>query len=328
MQNKIPFLVILIALCTLSSVNLKADETESKYSWPIEIESDDGFVTTLYQPQLESFEANVLEGRMAVTIKPPEKEMIFGAVWFKARMLTDLDNRTVLLEKMDIIKTHFPDMVNEENVEKFSKLLSEEMESWNLEMSLDRILASLDEVENLKQLSDDINNDPPAIYFRTTPAMLMMIDGEPILKKDEDSGLEYVVNTPYFIVKDTKKDNYYITDGNFWYTSKEILRGWEATKKPPSKVKKFAKDNIEDTEPDSIAQSYTEAPELIIETKAAELILAGGEIDYKPIEGTSLLYVANSESDIIMDINSQNHYILIAGRWYHSSSLQDGDWKF
>ncbi|MCD4723429.1 MAG: sulfur globule family protein [Bacteroidales bacterium] len=317
-------IMILLNACFFAD----AQEDENQFSWPIEIESEGGFVTTLYQPQLESFEANVLEGRMAVTIKPPEKEMIFGAVWFKARMSTDKENRTVLLEKMNIIKTHLPDMVDEEKANKFSELLSVEMESWNMEMSLDRILASLEEVENLNQLSDQINNDPPAIYFRTTPAMLMLIDGEPILKKDEDSGLEYVVNTPFFIVKDTKKENYYITDGNFWYTSNEILKGWEETKKSPSKVKKFAKDNIEEQEPDSIAESYTEAPELIIETKSAELILVGGEIDYKPIEGTSLLYVANSENDIIMDIDSQNHYILIAGRWYYSKSLEDGDWKF
>ncbi len=317
-------IVILFGACLMAG----AQEDENQLTWPIEIESEGGFVTTLYQPQLESFEANILEGRMTVTIKPPEKEMIFGAVWFKARMSTDLDKRTVLLEKMGIIKTHFPDMMDEEKISRFSELLSAELESWNLEMSLDRILASLNEVENLKQLSDQINNDPPAIYFRTTPALLIMIDGEPILKKDEDSGLEYVVNTPFFIVKDSKNEDYYITDGNFWYTSKEILKGWEATKKPPSKVKKFADNNIEEQEQDSIAQSYTEAPELIIETKSAELIMVGGQIDYKPIEGTSLLYVANSESDILMDIDSQNHYILIAGRWYNSKSLEDGDWKF
>ena len=317
-------IMILINACCIAG----AQEDDNQLSWPIEIESDEGFITTLYQPQLESFEANILEGRMAVTIKPPEKEMIFGAVWFKARMSTDKENRTVLLEKMSIIKTHFPDMVDKEKASKFSELLSVEMESWNLEMSLDRILASLNEVENLKQLSDQINNDPPAIYFRTTPAILMMIDGEPILKKDEDSALEYVVNTPFFIVKDTKNENYYVTDGTFWYTSDEILKEWEATKKVPSKVKKFAEDNIVEQEPDSIAQSYAEAPELIIETKAAELIMVGGQIEYKPIENTSLLYVANSESDILMDIDSQNHYILIAGRWYYSKSLEDGDWKF
>jgi hypothetical protein len=29
-----------------------------------------------------------------------------------------------------------------------------------------------------------------------------------------------------------------------------------------------------------------------------------------------------------MDINSQNHYILLAGRWYYSKSLNDGEWIF
>jgi len=305
-----------------------SQEEKDQLSWPIEIESDSGYITTLYQPQLESFEADIIEGRMAVTIKPPAKEMIFGALWFKARMATDLDNRTVVLEKMDITKTYFPDIVNEGNITRFTNLLESEIESWDLEMSLDRILASLDEVENLKELSDQINNKPPDIYLRTSPTILMLIDGEPKLKEDEDSGLEYVVNTPSFIVKDTKKEDYYITDGNFWYTSKEILTGWKETTKPPSKIKKFAKDNMEEIEPDSLAQSLTEAPELIIDTKAAELIFIDGEVDYKPIESTSLLYVDNTESDIIMDINSQNHYVLLAGRWYFSKSLKDGDWTF
>jgi hypothetical protein len=254
--------------------------------------------------------------------------MIFGALWFRARLETDLDNRTVLLEKMEIIKTHFPNIVEDEKISNFSELLSAEIESWNLEMSLDRILASLDEVENLKELSDQINNDPPEIYFRNTPAILMTIDGDPILSKDEGSGLEYVVNTPFFIVKDPKKDNYYISGGPFWYKSTEILQGWEETSKVPSKIKKLAEESIEDPELDSISQSYTEAPELIMVTKPAELILVDGETDYQAIEGTSLLYVANSESDIIMDINSQSHYVLLAGRWYYSKTLQDGDWTF
>jgi hypothetical protein len=299
-----------------------------KLSWPIEIESEKGIITTLYQPQLESFQNNDLEGRMAVTIKVPEEDLIFGAMWYRARLETDLDNRTVLLEKMEIIKTHFPDVMDEEKIRNFSELLSEEIESWNLEMSLDRILASLNEVENLKELSDQINNDPPQILFRNSPAILMMIDGEPILGKDEGSGLEYVVNTPFFIVKDPKKKDHYIHGGPFWYTSTEITTGWEETKKVPSKIEKFAEESIDDPEIDSISQSYTEAPELIVTTTPAELILVDGEIDYQAIEGTSLLYVANSESDIIMDINSQSHYVLLAGRWYYSKSLQDGDWTF
>jgi len=286
------YLIILIALITFPFVSLLADDPEADYSWPIEIESEDGFVTTLYQPQLESFHEDILEGRMAVTIKPPEKELIFGALWFKARMATDIENRTVVLEKMDIIKTHFPDLVDEETSSKFTELLSSEMESWNLEMSLDRILASMAEVENLKVLSDEINNDPPSIYFRTSPAVLMMIDGEPIIKEDEETKIEYVVNTPFFMVKDPKKDKYYVKGGPFWYVSTEMLKGWEETSRVPSKVKKFAEKYADAEEQDSVAQSYTEAPELIVETKAAELVMVDGEIDYKPIEGTSLLFIS------------------------------------
>ncbi len=322
--------IILLTICFILSVlnnGLHSQNDEMGKKWPIEIESK-GYVTTLYQPQLEAFKDNILEGRMAITIKPSDKDMIFGAVWFKAKMSTDLDSRTVLLEKMDILRTHFPEMVDSSKIEKFSGLLSKEIESWNLEMSLDRLLAGLEEVEDMNKLSDQINNDPPHIYFRTKPAVLMMIDGEPIMKEDEKSGIEYVVNTPFFIARESSKDDYYIAGGRFWYVSDNITSGWKETTKVPSKIMKFAESSQQDKEPDSVSLAMKEAPELIVDTKAAELILVNGEPDYQPIEGTSLLYVKNTESDIIMDINSQNHYVLLAGRWYYSKSLNDGDWTF
>ena len=320
------FVCLSLILSILSFVSI-AQEVETEFSWPMEIEGDKGMVTTLYQPQLESFEGNILSGRMALTVKPPEGEMIFGAVWFKSTMETDIENRTVRLMKMDIVNTHFPDMIDEEKIKKYSGLLSAEVESWDIVMSLDRLLASLEEVEDLNKLSDQIKNDPPKIFFRTSPAILVMVDGEPILKKQEDAGIEYVVNTPFFIVKDSKS-NYYINGGKFWYTSKSVTTGYSETDKIPSDVRSFAEKNQTETETDSIAATYTSAPEVIVQTKAAELIITDGEIDYKPIEGTELLYVSNTESDVIMDIASQKHFVLLAGRWYVSSSLKDGEWSF
>ena len=96
-----------LVVTLLGSFGSNAYQPDPKYAWPIEFESKDGFVTTLYQPQPESFKDNVLEGRMAVTIKPPYDDLIFGALWFKARMSTDKENRIVVLEKMDILKSHF-----------------------------------------------------------------------------------------------------------------------------------------------------------------------------------------------------------------------------
>ncbi|MFQ5582927.1 MAG: hypothetical protein ACE5GL_00645 [Calditrichia bacterium] len=318
------FIFFAILILPLYSI---AQNQEAELSWPREIETKKA-VITLYQPQIDSFKDDTLEGRMAVSIKPPEKEMIFGAVWFKARMSTDLDERTVALMSIEIPRVHFPDMEDQAMVDKFTDFLIKKVQSWNVVMSLDRLLASLSDVEDPNKMSVQINNNPPDIYFRKSPAILLSIDGDPILKKIENSNLEYVVNTPFFIVKEKKKKEYYVKGGKFWYVSKDILKGWKETKKVPSDIEKFANENISEEETDSVSATYTEAPELIVVTKPSELIMTDGEPEYATIEGTSLLYVKNSESDIVMDINTQEHYVLLAGRWYHSKSLADGDWKF
>jgi hypothetical protein len=218
-------------------------------------------------------------------------------------------------------------MVDEEKSKKFTDLLTTEVESWDIVMSLDRLSASLDEVESLNTLSDQIKNDPPQIFLRKSPAVLVMIDGEPKFKTDEESGLAYVINTPFFLVKDSK-GKYFINGGKFWYTSTEVTTGYSEETKVPADVKAFAEKNQKETASDSIAETYDKAPDVLVETKASELIIVDGDMDYKSIEGTSLLYVSNTESDVIMDVSSQDHYVLLAGRWYASKSLEDGDWKF
>ena len=102
---KILGLIVLSSLCLTAFAQEK--ETEEKYTWPLEIDSKEGFVVTLYQPQLESFAGNIIEGRMAVTIKPKEKDMIFGAVWFKATVSTDTEIELYYLRKCTSLKRIF-----------------------------------------------------------------------------------------------------------------------------------------------------------------------------------------------------------------------------
>lgn len=317
------FIITIIFLATHISI-LYADEKKS-FNWPKEIQKQNVTIT-LYQPQLESFEKNILEGRMALSVKEVDKDQVFGALWFKSRLATDLDSRTALLEELDISRIHFPGVEDNTRLEKLTKLLENEVESRDVVMSLDRLTASLSEIENLKALSVQLNNDPPDIYFRTEPSVLISIDGDPIFKEVEAAGFEYVLNTPFFIVK--KRGKYYIKGGKFWYASANATSGYSETKNVPSEIEKFAKDNLTESDLDSISESITEAPALIVVTRPSELVMTDGKPDYASIEGTTLLYVSNTTSDVIMDINSQNHYVLLAGRWFYSKSLKDGDWKF
>ena len=320
-------IILLITLLWYSPFIYGQDDGIAALTWPREVIKGEDTVT-VYQPQLESFENNIIEGRMAISMHTKNDGVVFGAVQFKATVITDLDERLVELDRMDIIQTSFPD-VDEETAAKFVRELEQAIEGSSELMSLDRILASLELVEKKSDLSAQFNNDPPAIFYREKPAVLIMIDGDPILKDTDDANIQYVINTPYFIVKDKKKNQHYIKGGDHWYTSKEITDGWENTDKVPDNIQKLADEVIEmDSVMSDSLIAVMEIPDIIVATRPSELILVDGVPDYKAIEGTSLLYVDNTESDIVVDISSQQHYVLLSGRWYASKTLDDGDWKF
>ena len=65
-------------------------------------------------------------------------------------------------------------------------------------------------------------------------------------------------------------------------------------------------------------------PTIYVSTVPAELVQTEGRPDYEPIEGTDLLHVRNSSTNIVLDPTDQRHYLLLSGRWFRSASLADG----
>ena len=161
-----------------------------------EIDTAQGLVV-LYQPQLDEFAGNQLEARMAVSVTPKGKdEPVFGAVWLKARVETDFDTRTVQIVAVDVPRVRFPNATKEQE-QGFSQHLAREIPSWNLDLSLDRLLAMLEIAESRRQSAEGFDNNPPKVIFVTYPAILVSIDGEPQLRDVEGTGLKYVVNTRF-----------------------------------------------------------------------------------------------------------------------------------
>ena len=318
--------LILLALILLSSTALFSQNKEPELVWPREIKEKE-YTITLYQSQLESLDGNIMKGRMALSIKKEKEDIIFGALWFNARISTDLETRTAVLEALEIPKVKFPDVEDESKLEKLKTLIIEDLESMNLEMSLDRILAGIESIDNENELGEKLKNDPPEIFFRSEPTVLIIIDGDLILEDVEDSNLETVVNTPFLILKDKK--NFYIHGGNYWYKADEITsENWKVTKSVPKNVQKAGDKMMDKQESSEITEESNEIPDIIVTTKPSELIISDGELKYEPINETSLLFVSNSENDILLDIDLQTHFVLINGRWYNSKTLKDGEWKF
>jgi len=316
---------ILIALLTCATTLVRGAEDDN---WPRKIERN-GATIIIYQPQTESLSTNKLESRAAISVTNEDYPTpVFGAMWFECNISTDMDDRTVELLDLQVTAAKFPD-VDPEDIQRLTDLLEYEIPRWNMEISLDRLLADLDMTEVQAELSDNLNNAPPEIIFSNAPAMLILVDGEPRFEEIEKTSYERVVNTPYFIVKDMKKGNYYINGGDNWYIS-ENFSNWKATTSVPNKLIKIAEEAMgenEDTDQGSTDMEKV-TPALVLRTSPAELLQSDGEPQFEPIGGTSILYMTNTADDILMNIETQEYYVLVAGRWYRSKSLTDGPWSF
>lgn len=107
-----------------------------------------------------------------------------------------------------------------------------------------------------------------------------------------------------------------------------IKGDWQQVSKVPRKIAKLAPETEEIDEQEAADDAEIETgppPKIVVATVPTELISSNGKPEFKTIGDTSLLYVSNTDSDVLMDTASQEYYVLLSGRWYVSKSLQ-GPW--
>ena len=141
----------------------KAEEPDQP--WPNQLEYK-GHKIVVYQPQPESFEGDKITGRAAVSVTSAgDAEPKFGAIWIEARVSTDRDERVCELLELKITKVRFPD-APEDKQKKLVKILEQEMPKWAPNISLDRLLTSLDTAKVKRNAAKDLKIDPPPIVER------------------------------------------------------------------------------------------------------------------------------------------------------------------
>ena len=297
--------------------------------WPRQID-DPRATIIMYQPEIESFAGNTLSGRAAVSVtEAGSSTPVFGAVWMDSRIDTDREDRMIEIQDVSVTNVRFPNATPEQE-QALSDLLEDEIPDWNLRISMDRVIASLD-LASRERESANLRMDPPAIVFVDYPAVLISIDGEPLTQPaDGDGRLMRVVNTAFTIIEDTGTGTYYLYAGDeAWYATSDVATGWQVTTNVPTGVEALQPEDPDDEE---FAEDAEEAeapgaiPQIVIATEPTELIVTDGAPAYSPIMGTDLLYITNTESDVVMEVSSQRHFVVLSGRWYAGSGL-DGPWE-
>jgi hypothetical protein len=328
--------LILIVLAHHSSMRAQTPESrtvDTAGSFPRQID-DRGFHIVVYQPQIDSWKMNRLEGRAALTVSGDgSKQEMFGIVTLVARTDVDKETRTVWLEDLRISKSSFPGAGSQQH--DLEKAVRDSLSDWPKTIALDRLLADLSiNSAEAEGGAAPLKNDAPRIIFSQVPSVLILIDGGPVIKPIPGS-TKYtrIINTPALLLLDTSTSQYYLDGNAFWMTAGNLSGPWTPASGTSLDLNALRAQILQTEEKDPHDHSKdagtpaTPPSAVFVSTTPAELIQTNGPPQFSPISKTQLAYVTNTSSDVFRDAKNQDYYVLLSGRWYQSRST-DGPWAW
>ena len=298
-------------------------------SWPREFE-DNGIKVDIYQPQIEKWAGTDFETRSAVAITAAGSNApVYGVFWMKARADVDKAARIVTLNDIQVTKAMFPSAA--ESQSEYLALIRKHVPAVTKTVALDHLEASYAMSEAVKNSrAVPVMNVPPRIIYndRTTPGLLVLVDGPPALRVVPGLNIERVLNSQALILKFGVI--FYLNAADHWYQAGDIEGPWGLASDPPpvlneAKQTVVANQTVDLMLPDTNAPSVT--PIVFVSTAPAELIQSDGPANLVPIEGTDLMQVQNSDEALFFYDDNQRYYVLLSGRWFDASSL-NGPWAY
>jgi len=306
--------------------------------WPRTATRGDETIS-MYQPQLESWNDDELHAYAALSVeKKGTEKPNYGVLWFTARTEVDKVNRQVTLDNFQITKVKFPSLPAKEA--EYQSFLQAKLPGKSRVIALDRLESALKVLasEQAEVKGMPVNNDPPRIIFNTRPAMLVLVDGPPKFRDIGGTSFQKVMNTKAIILLDTKKGKYYLSVMDGWMGAETLDGPWTFVEKIPGDIKQITDlinerqqaQSPEGNAPPSLkdANKKKEIPQIYVSTGPAEMLMTEGPPKFETLPEAKMEYVTNTTANIFRDPATADYYILIAGRWFRSKSLESGPWEF
>lgn len=307
----------------------------SEDGWPRVLTSGDS-TFSIFQPQYERWDQGRLDGRSAVAVESQASpEPRYGVIWFTARPQVDKESRMVTLEELTVSRVDFPTVPGDGA--SYRTALQQMFSEAPLTIALDRLQAEV-EVER----ADDpgrvvaVRNDPPRIIVSQGPALLVRVDGQPVLRPVAGSAYLRVINTRVLLLLDRGAGRYYLWLRNQWLAASKLDGPWAAVSDPSAALdaaKEAAArggqvDLLENAPPDlAPILEPGDTPTVYVSTTPAELLIVRGQPVLAPVAATGLLEVTNTDEDLFLYPPESAYYVLLSGRWFRAKAL-GGPWEF
>ena len=318
------FAALLLALARQGTA---APESDTTPPWPRTL-SRNGASVTIYQPQAESWpNRQRLTARAAVALTPQgAAKPLLGTIELSLATNTDADAGIVDLSDPKLIATHFPALDTQQAAKLEAKLQDALPSLEPRPVPLAAVLLSLQQGEAAPA---PVNNDPPAIFYASGPASLVVFDGEPAMAPAGGAGVQAAVNTNWHVLGYQGK--WYLLANGRWFAAEAATGPYKPAAQVPAALGSVPKDavfaDVHANLPARAAAPGTAAPAIFVSTKPAEIIVTEGKPDLQAVQGTGLQRVANTASTLFFYASEKKFYVLLSGRWFAASDLA-GPWIY
>jgi hypothetical protein len=297
--------------------------------WPRVYDVEGGASILVYQPQVASWDKQkhmVALSAVSYRDKASEKPAL-GTVKMEGDTKVSVDERLVSFEKVKLTEANFHSMPKE-RVAAITAAIEKAMPGDDRVIALDRVLANLDKSGIVPRNVEGVKADPPAIFFSTTPALIVNLDGEPIWSPIKENDLKYAVNTNWDLFQHGPTSTDFLRNEGTWLKASDVKGPWTSAGTLPDSFKKLpAEENFKDVKTNVPGTPLKTAPQVFVTFTPGELILTSGAPNYMLVQGTGLLWVSNTESDVFRLGKGGPVYYLVAGRWFSAPDFK-GPWTF
>jgi hypothetical protein len=328
-----------LALSLLGAAQTREQPPASQVTpdrWPKLIE-EKGTRYAVYQPQVDSWDGHNYRAHTAVSVLAPgSKDPVFGALEISAVTIVDKQAKLVEFYAIDVLQANFPTApaMAKQYQQEFQVILG----SGPSTMSLDRLQASL-MIERYEQKARmvPVNNQPPNLIFTQKPAILILVDGDPVWQPVQETLLTRVLNTRASILRDSTGIIYlHVLDG--FVQAQDLSGPWTVAQNVPDAVNETTNQLAQQKVVDLLAGPADDKsgntpslsaglPIVLVEATPSELIVTQGEPQWAALPGTDLQYVTNTTGNIFKDPGTKQVYVLVTGRWFSAPAFY-GPWQY
>ncbi len=288
----------------------------------------DGYALTLHAPQVRSWPGfERFTASIAFELTPAgASSPSLGTATVTGQTIIDRENRQVEIRAPKVSDVKYATASPPEH----KAAIEHAVRRTSLKVPLDLFLAYVADEVLAGPPPNGLNTTPPPIVVRSTPTLLLFVNGKPVPSAVPSTNIEVIVNANWPTFREPAGSGaYYLLDRDRWLTSAQLERGWKSATSLPSSFANLpsSPEFADARKAVPLQKSPRPVPQVLFADRPTELVVTDGKAVIEAIPGTvGLQWVKNTESPLFK--LGSNWYFLVAGRWFTATNLESGPWTY